>query len=161
MSESQLNERYFVKCPYHLAQQYLDYFLREAAQTKKPDVMTLRLPMANSELTKKVDVTVSRSSDPMHFDHPWRLHWTPEGGGPYPDFDGELTVRSDEDYTSAILELVGEYRPPGGPIGAAFDHIAGKRIASTTAQVLLREIGDGMVAEYRRNETAKAERARE
>jgi hypothetical protein len=159
MSESQLNERYVVQCPYHLAQRYLDYFLREPARTRKPDVVTLRVPMAISELTKNVEVTFALGSDPMHFDHPWRLHWTPEGGGPYPDFDGELTVRADEDYTSAILELVGEYRPPGGAIGRAFDRVAGQRIASATAQALLREIGDGMVAEYRRDEAAKAEQA--
>jgi hypothetical protein len=157
MSESQLNERHVVECPYHLAQRYLDYGLREPAQTGKPDVLTLRLTMATSELTKNVEVTFTRGNDPMHFDHPWKLHWTPEGGGPYPDFDGELTVRADEDYSSAILELRGEYRPPGGVVGAAFDRIAGKRIAAATAQALLREIGDGMVAEYRRDEAAKAE----
>jgi hypothetical protein len=161
MSESQLNERRVVECPYHLAQQYLDYFLREVARTKKPDVVTLRVPVASSELTKKVEVTVAHGYDPMHFDHPWSLHWTPEGGGPYPDFDGELTVRADEDYTSSILELVGEYRPPGGALGAAFDWVAGRRIASATAQALLREIGNGMITEYRRDEAAKAEQARE
>ena len=90
----------------------------------------------------------------MHFDQPWRIHWKPQAG-PYPEFNGELTVRADETYKTSILELTGSYRPPGGALGAAFDWAAGSRIATLTAQTLLRQIADGMEARYHSDELAK------
>ena len=62
------------------------------------------------ELVKNVTVSFGAATDPMHFDQPWRIHWKPQAG-PYPEFDGELTVRADETYKSALLELAGSYRP--------------------------------------------------
>ena len=152
---SELYERYFLGCPYHLAQQYLANSLRDSAQSGKPGVLTLRATLAGTDVAKNVIVTFATGTDPMHFDQPWRVHWTPEGGGPYPDFDGELTVRADEDYTTAILELSGENRPPGGALGVAFDRAVGSRFASATVQALLAEIGAHMVSRYRSDEDAK------
>ena len=79
----------------------------------------------------------------------------PAGRRAYPDFDGELTVRAADDYTTAILELRGQYRPPGGPAGAAFDLVAGSRIAAATAQQLLKEVGQELETRYRRDEEEK------
>jgi hypothetical protein len=90
----------------------------------------------------------------MHFDEPWHIHWKPQAG-PYPEFDGELTVRADETYESARLELTGSYRPPGGALGAAFDWAAGSRIASATAGALLARLGDEMKSRYEADEQAK------
>jgi hypothetical protein len=106
------------------------------------------------ELTKGVIVNFGPATDPMHFDEPWRIHWKPQGG-PYPEFEGELTVRADETYETSRLELRGSYSPPGGIAGAAFDVVAGGRIASATAQALLRHIGDEMEEHYQRDEEAK------
>jgi hypothetical protein len=106
------------------------------------------------ELSKGVTVTFGSAVDPMHFDQPWRIHWKPQGG-PYPEFEGELTVRADETYETSRLELRGSYRPPGGIIGAAFDFVAGGRIASATAQALLRRLGNEMVKRYQHDEQAK------
>jgi hypothetical protein len=152
---SDLNERYFLACPYNLAQQYLATSLRERAQSGESGVLTLRASLAGADIAKNVVVTFAAGTDPMHFDQPWRVRWTPEGGGPYPDFDGALTVRADEDYTTAILELVGEYRPPGGAFGVAFDRAVGSRIAAATAQALLEEIGTNMEMRYLSDEHAK------
>lgn len=91
----------------------------------------------------------------MHFDQPWKIHWKPASGGPYPEFDGELTVRYDEDYTTSILELSGDYRPPLGLVGALFDVIAGARIARATANELLGTLGDEMERRYNAEERAK------
>jgi hypothetical protein len=99
-------------------------------------------------------VTFGAAVDPMHFDQPWRIHWTPESGL-YPQFEGELTVRADETYETSRLELRGSYTPPGGIAGAAFDWVAGARIASSTARALLRHLGDEMEARYQRDEQAK------
>ena len=40
-------------------------------------------------------VAVTSAEDPTHFDQPWQLHWEPESG-PYPTFDGTLTIHADE-----------------------------------------------------------------
>ncbi len=152
---SDLLERFFVKCPYNLAQGYLADDMKSRAATGAAVTIMLRAPIGSTDLTKDVVVTIGAGIDPMHFDQPWKIHWTPKGGGPYPDFDGELTVRADETYSSAILELRGTYRPPAGPLGAAFDHVVGQRIATATAQALLGELARGMETRYHRDEQAK------
>jgi hypothetical protein len=154
---AELNERCFVACPYHSAQRYLAQSVSERVAAGEPTVVTLSLPLPGLDLHKDVRVTFSAGTDPMHFDRPWRVHWTPDGG-PYPDFDGELTVRSDEDYTSSVLELQGEYLPPGGVAGAVFDAVAGSRIAAATARQLLKEIAAELEARYRREEEEKQTR---
>ncbi|MBC5828642.1 MAG: hypothetical protein GIW98_00430 [Candidatus Eremiobacteraeota bacterium] len=106
-------------------------------------------------MEKNVIATYAPGSDAMHFDEPWKIHWTPEGGGPYPDFDGELTVRADENYRTSILELTGHYQPPMGVAGAIFDAVAGSHIAKVTAQELLKSIGDAMEEQYNAEEKAK------
>ncbi|HUY40894.1 MAG TPA: hypothetical protein VMV82_04940 [Candidatus Dormibacteraeota bacterium] len=149
----QLTERAFVACPYHRAREYLAAGVGE--RINSGEAMTLRVPLAGIELKKDVVVTFSPGIDPMHMDQPWRVHWTPEGGGPYPDFDGELTVRADEDYTSSVLELVGDYRPPGGALGQAFDAVVGSHIATLTARNLLKRLGDEFEARYGTEEEQK------
>jgi len=149
---SKLSETIVVGCPYHLAQQYVADVLREPAN--KPGIMTLRVPIGDVGVTKDVLATVGAGTDPMHFDQPWKVHWTPIGGL-YPNFEGEITVRADEDYTTCLLELQGDYRPPGGAIGQAFDAVVGRKIASATARALLEEIAHRIVARYRSVEAAK------
>ena len=92
----------------------------------------------------------------MNFDEPWTIHWSPVEGGAFPDFDGQLTVRADEDYPTSILELTGSYTPPMGLVGAIFDAIAGSRIAEATARELLKTIGCSMEAQYNAEEQAKS-----
>jgi hypothetical protein len=151
---SQLFERHIVRCPYHLAQRYLADSVGSRAASGEESLLTLTVSGPGLELVKDVIVTFSPAVDPMHFDQPWRLHWKPEAG-PYPEFDGELTVRADETYKTSLLELQGSYRPPGGALGAAFDWAAGSRIASATARALLQRIGDEMESHYQRDEQAK------
>lgn len=150
---SDLLERRVVRCPYHLAQQYLAEIVGSRVGVPSPLTLTLALPGA--ELAKEVVVTYIPGVDPMHFDQPWRVHWEPNAG-PYPEFDGELTVRADETYESSLLELKGAYRPPGGALGAAFDLAVGARIASATAQALLERVGADLESRYARDEKSKA-----
>lgn len=152
---SEVYEHRVVACPYKIAREYLSGDMKELAQSHDPITLTLRAPLAGADVRKDVIVTFARSADPMHFDEPWSVHWTPEGGGPYPDFKGELTVRADEDYTTAILELRGKYQPPGGIVGAAFDRALGTKIASATAKALLAEIAAGMEVRHARDERSK------
>jgi hypothetical protein len=91
----------------------------------------------------------------MHFDEPWRVAWTPEEAGPYPDFAGELIVRADDTYRGAVLELHGDYSPPMGTVGRAFDLVLGAKIAVATARALLEQIRSHLDARYALEERAK------
>ena len=142
-----------VPCPYHLARQFMADELRKPLD--KPGVMKVRVSLGGIDVAKDVLATVTEGSDPMHFDQPWKVHWSPIGGGPYPDFDGEITVRADEDYKTCLLELQGEYRPPGGALGGAFDAVVGNKIAAATARELLEQIARDLVSRYQSNEAAK------
>jgi len=156
---SEVYEYRVVKCPYKIAREYLEEDVKERARTQAPETLTLRVPLAGAGVTKNVIVTFAPATDPMHFDQPWALRWTPEGGGPYPDFEGELTVRADEDYITSILELRGSYLPPGGILGAAFDRTLGAKIASATARSLLADLASRMEERHARDERLKHQEA--
>ena len=155
---SELLERRIVGCPYNLAQRYLGESVGPHAASGEPSRLALRLAVPGGELVKEVVVTYGAAVDPMAFDRPWRIHWTPLAG-PYPQFEGVLTVRADETYRSAQLELAGSYLPPGGALGAAFDWVAGARIAAATAQALLERLGTEMESRYARDEETKGRSA--
>ncbi|MGZ3497095.1 MAG: hypothetical protein ACXWNJ_00420 [Vulcanimicrobiaceae bacterium] len=153
-----LYQRVLLQCPYHRARLFLQKTIEEAAIGGRREVLELRLPLGErdgSSVEKAVFVTYGRGVDPMHFDEVWTVHWTPAGGGPFPDFDGTLTVRCDEDYVACALELEGDYKPPLGIAGAAFDAIAGARIASSTARALLQQIGAHLQQQYEEEEARK------
>ncbi|MBV8244721.1 MAG: hypothetical protein JOZ38_02250 [Candidatus Eremiobacteraeota bacterium] len=155
---SVLSEKLVLRCPYARARGYLSLALGQVAQFQEPETIRLRLPLAGDAgpaLEKEVTVRYHQAVDPMHMDQPWSIRWTPTAGGPFPDFDGTLTVRADEDYTGSVLELAGTYQPPLGAAGAAFDAVLGRSIAAATAQQFLRTIGDQMEKQYRREEEAK------
>lgn len=69
-----------------------------------------------------------------------RIAWEPEGGGPYPSFDGTLVVWADGDANKTYVELEGSYQPPFGVLGQAFDSILGSTLARRTARALLLDI---------------------
>lgn len=64
------------------------------------------------------------------------IAWRPLGEGPYPSFAGTL-VAEGLNAVSCRLELNGEYLPPGGIVGAAFDAVLGHQIAGESARDLL------------------------
>ena len=150
-------ERIFLKCPYIRAREYLRDSLEAAVDGKTVQSLPLTAPLAfvPGTLEKNVLVRYERGKDPLHFDEPWDVYWTPEGGGPYPDFAGTLTVRADESYRAAVLELQGDYVPPFGTVGRAFDMVLGAKIASATAKDLLRQIARVMEERYLSEEAAK------
>ncbi len=123
--------------------------LEAVVENRAEQRLTLRVPLGSARgIEKEVVVTYAARSDPMHFDDPWYIHWAPDGGGLYPEFDGELTIRADQDYPTSIIELTGSYVPPLGIVGAAFDAVAGSKIAAATARTLLKTIGDSMERGY-------------
>jgi hypothetical protein len=160
---STLFHRRYLACPYDRARHALEDTVQELAATGRPVVQRLRLPLPASDerapgLEKDVILTYGVGDDPLHFDQPWTVHWTPADGGLFPEFNGTLTVRADEDYTTCALELHGTYEPPLGVPGAMFDTVLGSRVASATAREFLKEVGTRIEARYRLEEEAKAAR---
>jgi hypothetical protein len=151
-------ERQLTRCPYVRARAYLHESIQGSMRHGGASVLPLKasLPLLKGTLEKNVLVSYSKGQDPLRFDEPWLVHWTPEGGGPYPDFDGELTVRADESYRRAVLELRGEYKPPLGSFGQAFDLVIGAKIAARTARALLQEIAHSMEEYFQSEEQFKA-----
>ncbi len=151
---SKLHESLVVECPYDFARHDLAARVASAAACGEDLPLSLTAPLPGIELSKTVAVTYSTARDPKRSDQPWHIHWKADSGA-YPQFDGELTVRAGETASKARLELHGSYSPPGGALGKAFDVAAGSRIASETAKVFLRRLGDDIEAHYRQHEEAK------
>jgi hypothetical protein len=152
-----IKESLHVECPYVRAKAYLHDTLAQACASGAPQRLHLTAPLPGTqiEFQKTVLVHYGCGTDPMHFDEPWIVNWEAEQGGIYPSFRGALTVRADEDYTGAILELSGAYTPPLGVAGSVFDKALGQKIASATMQTLLAQIAGEMLERYRREEAAK------
>ncbi|MBV8583507.1 MAG: hypothetical protein JO241_05875 [Candidatus Eremiobacteraeota bacterium] len=75
-----------------------------------------------------------------------QLSWTPTGGGPFPNFTGALKMHPLGNDTELVLS--GEYQPPMGVVGEAFDAVIGKRMSEATAQELLEAIRSGLEADF-------------
>jgi hypothetical protein len=103
-------------------------------------------------------VSVKPAHKPGDMTPRYAIHWEAEGTGPYPQFDGELTIGADEDYNAFWFILDGAYVPPGGVAGKLFDAAIGHRIAEATAQGLLREMRTEIEAHFEAQERAKRER---
>src|SRR5579885_503843 len=84
------------------------------------------------------------------------LHWESADGGPFPIFDGTLTIAEDETYETCRLLLDGSYTPPGHLAGAVFDAALGSRIAHATAQELLERMRSFLRQTYEATELAKS-----
>jgi len=151
---SKLLARRVINCPYNLAREYLADKIAPKVATGLPTPLALTVSTPPIGLSKSVSVTFASAIDPMHFDQPWHIHWNPASSA-YPVFDGELAIRADETYSTAILEITGAYDPPGGTLGQAFAWIAGGRIATATANALLEKLGADFEARYRHDEDLK------
>jgi hypothetical protein len=135
-----IHERRLLTCPYVSARDYLRDALA-SSDGQKTHSLPKTAPIASiGGAQKRVLVRYEPGRDPLQFDEPWNVYWTPEGGGPYPDFAGELTVRANEHFRGAVLELTGDYAPPRGATGQTLDMAAAAKIASATAKELLEQI---------------------
>jgi hypothetical protein len=152
---TRITEERFVQCPYHFARAYLEETLQPLATSRAHRTILLSVAAGDHTLAKEVNVEFTVALDPRHFDEPWAVHWEPKGGGPYPVFDGTLTVRADETYANSFLELAGQYTPPLGAPGTIFDAVVGKRIAELTAQNLLQRMGQALESRYQAEEKQK------
>jgi hypothetical protein len=117
------------------------------SEDPQPHVLMLQAFWGGTQLAENV-VVGPRHTATRHPEEPWKVHWAPRDGGPYPIFDGELTVRADNGFDSSILDLSGYYRVPG-IAEHAIDAALAKCIASTTAATLLADIANELEERFR------------
>lgn len=141
-------ERVLLRCQYAYARALLREWIEELSSQDGPQRHSLAAPVGRGTLPKYVLVSYERGYDPMRFDERWLVRWTPEGGGPYPDFLGDIRVSADPQLRCAVLEIQGELTPPRGAIGRAFDIALGSRIAAATARSLIRKTAAQLDAQY-------------
>lgn len=131
-------ERLYLNCPYTRAREYLRAELEDTADFKTMQFAAFGLL-----------VRYRRGRDPLHFDEPWEVYWTPEDGGPFPDFSGEIAVRAEGKHFGVMLEISGDYSPPFGAAGRVFDMAEGAKFASAASRALLRHLAERVEARFR------------
>ena len=116
--------------------------------TLRVDFSSLKLPgtsEARHQVRVKHELTEKDGTKEL------ALSWDPQDRT-VPLFAGKLTTAEKGPGTTA-LTLDGNYTPPLGVAGAAFDLVAGRKIASATARGLLEDMKEFIEADYR---TARA-----
>lgn len=114
-----------------------------------------RIVLHARDLQHPAVVTLTPAHRPGDMTPRYAVHWEPDGGGPYPVFDGQLSVGGSEDYDEFWLVLDGGYQPPLGIPGKVFDAVLGHRIADETARALLVDVAREIEAHVAQEEAAK------
>lgn len=118
-------ERISVKCPYGAARRYIQQDVIHSIPSIPP--FTLQLESAE---------------DPLKSDQRLYVTWKPKESAPLPHFFGELVLRPELGINGSVLEISGDYVPPFGAPGRAFDLFIGQKIAMATAKSVLRKIAE-------------------
>lgn len=151
-------EKDLVHAPLASADRLLQAFF---AAHPGPDGAGARIVLRAGERAQAAIVELTRAHRPEDMTPRYAIHWEPEGGGLYPNFDGELSVEADEDYNAFWFVLDGTYVPPGGMAGQLFDAAIGRRIAEATARGLLSEMRVETEAVFAAQESTKRASVRE
>ncbi|MBV8073996.1 MAG: hypothetical protein JO140_01110 [Candidatus Eremiobacteraeota bacterium] len=138
---STLKQTVVVDTPFAQAADLVEKFFVSQADPQGTIVMRLAAPggglgIKGFLLERDVTATFRRKKGPNET-IVFALHWESADRGPFPVFDGTLSVAQDEGYGSCRLILAGSYTPPGWVAGAAFDATLGSKIARATAKELL------------------------
>lgn len=146
-----LREHMAASCPASAADARLERYF---ASLRAPDgtaSLRLRVPVAgiaklpDVSIEHDVTVTAVRGRDDENINELLRIRWVPTGGGPFPAFAGTLvTWGDDEAETQCFIELDGDYTPPFGAPGIAFDEIVGQEIAHRTARTFLQDLANAI-----------------
>lgn len=159
MSITHVFQQVEVDCPFRWAQ---PYFERSLSGGYPPQLVRLRATLFESgpfpiSLHGDALVTCAPANNRLRLYPCWTVRWTPAKSGSYPTFEGTLTLRGGDGPDSCRLEISGDYQPPLGAAGRAFDAALGSRIASATARGLLEDLAADVVSLYRRNEVTEKE----
>ncbi len=157
MAESILRERIYIDVPLNRAAGLLEsFFACRVPAGEGAARLELSVPDLPLELQRGVAATFERVGPASGWNDTVHVKWRPEGGGPFPDFDGTLKIVADEDYNACWLALDGTYVPPGGIAGRLFDAAVGTRIAHATGRRLLEQIKAEVEATFAREEREKS-----
>jgi hypothetical protein len=146
-----IREQVAVRWPGSQVPTYLEWYIDRIATTENGQT-TLELKIASDAIGGPRGVTISRdvvvTLAPVGEElnrqiQQMSLRWSPKGGGPFPNFNGFLTLRAEGAGRCAMI-LEGDYEPPLGLIGEVFDAALGRRIAHATALELLRRLKSAM-----------------
>lgn len=149
---STLQVKHNVAAPLASAARLLQVFM-DAHESHPAGGVKLLLHARNLE--RDAIVTLTPAHRPQDMTPRYSVHWQSAAQGPYPVFDGVLSVEAGEDYDAFRLALDGTYQPPLGLAGKAFDAVIGNRIAEQTARELLAEMGGAMESRVNDEEAAK------
>ena len=148
---SRLDERRYINIPFDSASRYLAAYVRDVETCCSG---TIRLAFnvtlerlgfdRNVKVAKAVSVQFKSAVEGEGDPNAWAIAWQPENGGPFPHFTGRIGIESGEKADVCYLLLDGEYDPPLGLLGDAFDSAIGKHIARLSARNLLDEIAIAM-----------------
>ena len=134
---------------------YLDALGRDAELT-----LCLRVPGEDFGIgvgiavEKTVRARISSQLDATHRNRVMTIAWEPDGGGPFPTFEGTIGTIADDDGNGSAIVLAGQYVPPGGIAGMLFDAAIGFWIARASVRDLLERIRAGAEALYARRDVA-------
>ena len=147
-----VSDKVFVRAPLSSANRLLQMFFDANADGKGLGAHVL---LTAGDVQQPAVITLTPVRRPEDMTPRYRVHWEADGGGPYPAFDGELVVGSDDDYATFVLRLEGQYLPPGGAAGRMFDAVIGRRLAESTVRTLLHQIATTVESHFNREESLK------
>ena len=130
---SQIHTYATVQCRFEDAPERLYAHLKDGVGT-----LSLGIALGDLHIETNVEVRVREKSTFTGY-HMMDIGWKPSTSGPYPEFNGTLTISQDTIEWSR-LELDGDYRPPFGLAGSVFDATLGHRIAEATGNQLLAKL---------------------
>jgi hypothetical protein len=155
-----VQERLYIDAPYVQTADALVRRLGIAKGAARGEcTLSLVLPVAGGrDIARTVKARTERVGTDADYLSRYSVAWDAgltARGIPTPAFSGTLIVSAGEDYRETSLLIEGEYEPPGGPAGRAFDDLLGRRMAHATLAALLSGVGDELTAAYERVESAK------
>ena len=147
MSKRRLRDHIAVACPAGEADSRLESFFAGSRDADGVAHLALKVPLegvpgfSGLALEHAVRVRAWRDRDDQNLNDLIRITWEPEGGGPYPAFEGTLATWRETDPPRTFIELDGTYEPPMGIAGETFDAAMGHAIAHRTVRALLDDLG--------------------
>jgi hypothetical protein len=156
-------EKIYAECALHQAPGYLErFFATQMQDSEGKIVLALRAPLKiagfKTGLEKSVTFVVSAARTGADMIPRIALRWEPVDGGPFPTFEGTLSLEADADYEGCAIVLRGSYDPPLGVAGRTFDAAVGRQFARATARELIERIRDFIEAAYQETEREKKAR---
>jgi hypothetical protein len=153
---SDINESVIVKCPPERAQKYLLEHFKKSADSSGEAMLRLTAtvgPEGGSHVTVTRDATATfaPTSGAGGLEYQVLIDWAPASKEPLPKFSGVFRVQWEEDYGSCRLVLEGQYDPPLGLVGKAFDAVLGHRIAHRTVTAMLDQLRLEIEAAHRKD----------